>query len=262
MRKAPEFFVGLAVFLIVAGGIIFCAMMTLLGWDFTRLDTRKFVQESVTKEGDIKELVIKNTTAHIRIKKSDDDQIHIDFDVPKNSKREVTVDGGTLTLDFSDSKKWSEHIFNVKSPKITIAVPAKQYELLKINSSTGDITLESGFSFDSVDIWVSTSDVEIKSLKATDVTLRSSTGDIKIDGLEADTVELKGSTSDVKLSRLTVAKNFAVETSTGDVWCSFTHDVNVVTKTSTGSVKTDSVDSGVPCKIRTSTGDVTVKREK
>ena len=262
MRRAPEFFTGLAIVLIVGGGILFSVMMTLMGWDFTRLDTRKFVQESVTKEGEIKELVIKNATADIRIKKSDDDRFHFDFDVPKNSKREVTVDGGTLTLDFSDSKKWSEHIFNVKSPKITIAVPAKQYELLKINSSTGDITLESGFSFDSVDIWVSTSDVEIKSLKATDVTLRSSTGDIKIDGLEADTVELKGSTSDVKLSRLTVAKNFAVETSTGDVWCSFTHDVNVNAKTSTGRVKTDSTDTGVPCRIRTSTGDVTVKREK
>lgn len=262
MRKAPEFFVGLAVFLIVAGGIIFCAMMTLLGWDFTRLDTRKFVQESVTKEGDIKELVIKNTTAHIRIKKSDDDQIHIDFDVPKNSKREVTVDGGTLTLDFSDSKKWSEHIFNVKNPKITIAVPAKQYELLKINSSTGDIAIESGFTFDSVDIRVSTSDVEMKSLTATELTLRTSTGDIEIDGLEADTVVLKGNTSDMKLQSLTIAKNISIETSTGDVWCSFTHDVKVDAKTSTGRIKTDSVDTGVPCKIRTSTGDVTVKREK
>ncbi len=262
MRKAPEFFIGLAVFLIVAGGIIFCAMMTLLGWDFTRLDTRKFVQESVTKEGDIKKLSIKDSTADIRIKKSDDDKFHVDFDVPKNSKRDVTIEGDTLSVEFGDSKKWSEHIFNVRSPKITIAVPAKQYELLKINASTGDITIESGFTFDGVDIRVSTSDVEMKSLTATELTLRTSTGDIEIDGLEADKVELKGSTADFKLKRLTVASNFSIETSTGDVWCSFTHDVNVDAKTSTGDIKAASTDTGVPCRIRTSTGDVTVKREK
>ncbi len=262
MRRAPEFFTGLAIVLIAGGGILFSVMMTLLGWDFTRLDTRKFVQDSVTKEGDIQKLTIKNATADIRIKKSDDDKFHVDFDVPKNSKRDVTVDGDTLSVEFGDSKKWSEHIFNVKSPKITVSVPEKQYEMLKVNCSTGNITIESGFTFNSVDILGNTSELTIKSLEATDVTIRTSTGDIEIDGLKADTVVLKGNTSDMKLQSLTIAKNISIETSTGDVWCSFTHDVNVDAKTSTGRIKTDSADTGVPCKIRTSTGDVTVKREK
>ena len=177
------------------------------------------------------------------------------------SEREVTVDGDTLTISYTEDRKWNDFIFTLKSPKITVAVPKGQYELLKVNNSTGDLTLESGFTFDTVDIWGSTSEVSIEDLKATDVSLRTSTGDVTINGLTADTVTIKGSTSDIELKTLTIGKNISIETSTGDVDCFFTHDVNVDAKASTGRVKTDSSQSGVPCKIRTSTGDITVTKE-
>ena len=261
MRKPSEAFIGLALVLIAGGAILFSVMMTLLGWDFTRLDTRKFEQESITKEADIQKISIKAGTADVRITESTDGKFHVDFNVLKSSKREVTVDGDTLTISYTEDRKWNDFIFTLKSPKITVAVPGKQYELLKVNSSTGNLTLESGFMFDTVDIIVSTSEVSIGELKSTDVSIRTSTGDVTINGLTADTVTIKGSTSDIELKTLTIGKSISIETSTGDVDCFFTHDVNVDAKASTGRVKTDSSQSGVPCKIRTSTGDITVKKE-
>lgn len=191
---------------------------------------------------------------------------------------DVKVENGALTIQYHNELKWYERLFNwdFYKRKVTVYLPAEEYGELKIDSSTGDITVPAGYTFSETNIELSTGDVSIKSNVTNLAKIKTSTGDISLSDMSAKNIDLKVSTGKVNITNVNVtedvkikastgstktnnvaARNFDVDASTGNV--TFTNSVmsgKITVTVSTGNVKFEDSDAA-SLDIKTSTGDVT-----
>ena len=200
----------------------------------------------------------------------------------------------------SDSRQWYEHLFSFAShsPKVVIYLPQSAYASLQIDTHTGDVTIPSGFTFDTLTVNNNTGDVECSASVTKTLTVKEDTGDISLSCPNAGelditastgdidvtsakvkgTVSVKSSTGDITLTDTVAEKKFQIEsstgdvgfrgcdaadikvkTSTGDVTGTLLSDKIFVTDTSTGDVKVPQTSSGGRCEISTSTGDILIQ---
>ena len=288
-----------ALCLIVAGALLFTVPLAISGWDFGIFDSTDFQTEEHTVSEDFDNISIESGTADIVFSPSEDGICKVVcIDDVKFSYR-VEVNNGTLeiTLD-KTQKEWYEYIsiVNYNSPKITIYLPKAEYSELFIDATTGDVKLPQNFSFENVDITLSTGDAKVLASATKEIKIHVSTGMITLENVTAETVSLsvstgntsvknvtctdfdsKGTTGELVLkdliatNKITAERNTGdvsfescdaadifVETSTGEVTGTLLSGKDFYVTTSTGDVNVPASSSGGICKITTSTGDVNI----
>lgn len=260
MRRSTEFIIGLAIVLVAGGGILFCVMMTLLGWDFTRLGNEDFVQKNEIISDEIKDISIRTGDADIYIVPSDEETVVVSFDVPEKAKCGVSTEGNTLTIHYEYKREMMGVMnFSFRSAKITVYVPEKEYNSLNIKGSTSDVDCRD-FHCDTINVTTSTGDVTMDGVTCRNLSTDANTGDLKLKNVRVENeLVVERSTGDVEFKKLELCGSGKISTSTGDVEGTFANKVDCEAKSKTGSIKVPDVDSKVTCRITTSTGDISVK---
>lgn len=179
----------------------------------------------------------------------------------KKIPHEVKVVENTLTIQKQDLRKWYEMIFNWNFDKkdITIYLPEGEYQTLKLNSSTGNVTIPNHYSFEKGNIALSTGNLNISSNIKTDLDIKSSTGDINVQGLTANNLSINASTGNVNVKNVVINETVNTHTSTGHISYTNVNAKEGDFSASTGKVKLDSLLIQNHLKIQTSTGDVNIK---
>ena len=271
-------FIITALVLVAVGLAVFAGAFIASGFDFSKLGNDNYVTNTYTVDEDFDSIVIDTNATDIVFVPSEDGKFSAVCSEERDKvHHKVTVENGTLNITVNDDRKWFDYIsFFNKSMSMTVSLPEAHYESLKIEASTGDVSIPGSFSFGSVDIRMSTGDVSCAASADCGIKIGTSTGDITLNGVSADSVELSVSTGKVQAHRIECGGLFSVGVSTGkaeltDVTCKdFTSDgstgsltlKNVVAtgsfniERSTGDVKFDSSDAA-EIKVNTSTGDVT-----
>ncbi len=295
MSRKSKIWLITATSLVLAGLIIFTAVMFAYDWDFTRLSTDRFQTNTYEISEEFSAIKINTETADILFEKSGDDTCKAVCREDENIKHSASVKNGILTVKSEDSRAWYEHIgFSFHSPKITVYLPKTDYLSLAVKESTGDIKIPKDFKFGSADISLSTGDVEFSACVSGLIKINTSTGDINVKDITADTLDLSvstgtvnvsdvmckkllsnGSTGDITLKNVIAAEKFSIERSTGDVRFGKCDAGELKVNTGTGNVTgsllsskvfnahsdTGYIDvpktaSGGKCKITTDTGDI------
>ena len=243
--------------LVLAGVLLFGGVMTVLKWDFTKLSTTKTEVNEHTVDTAYKNVSILDDTADITFLPSANADTTVVCEEREKQQHTVTVEDGTLTVKGADTRRWYEYIgIGFGTPKITVYMPAGAYEALSIRSSTGDVNIPKHFTFQSMDIRLSTGSVTNRAAVSGSAKLTTSTGDIRVENTSADSLELTASTGKVSLSHVTCTGAVTVGVSTGkatveDVKCNaFT------TAGNTGNVVLKNVLVSGKLSVERSTGDV------
>ena len=277
MRTAAKVWLIIAAVLVVGGMVLFGIVMSAKQWDFTELGSGSKNQINTYRIAETFRSVSMDTdTADIRFVPSADGTCTVECCVSEHEKHTVAVLNGTLTIRHADEGEWYEHIaIFSETPKITVYLPAGEYDSLVIKEHTGDIELPETFSFRTVDITASTGDVKTGA-SAERIAIQTSTGDITVENIKADTMELSASTGRVTVQSVGCTGGLSICVSTGktqltDVSCDSltstgsTGDItlkNTVAaaalsiERSTGDVRFEGCDAAM-ITVRTSTGDVT-----
>ena len=298
MRSAKKIWLIVAAALVVLGLLTWAVVMSIFGWNFSKLDTAKYETNEYTVTEDFNDISIDTKTANIEFLLSDDDSCRVVCHEMVKAKHTVSVESGTLNIKLNDQRKWYNFLnIGFGSPKVTVYLPAGVYGALQINASTGDINISGEFGFKSIDISVSTGDIRVENLHcgsvviaATtgkidlsnlqiegDLTVGVSTGDAVISSVVCNNFKSKGSTGNITLNSLIARGGMSVSRSTGDVKLNGCDASEIYITTATGSVKgsllsekvfiaktnTGKVDvpktiSGGRCEITTSTGDIII----
>jgi DUF4097 and DUF4098 domain-containing protein YvlB len=274
--KAKAKWLIFATVVLVIGLIIFGGAMSMLGWDFSKLSTIKYETNEHTVSESFGGVYVETHTADVELLPSEDGVVRVVCFEQKNVKHEVTVEGGMLTIKVQDMRKWYEHIgINFKTATVKIYIPEGDYGMLVINSTTGDVTVNDGYTFDGVgitattgdvrcyadttgdcNIYVTTGDVHIEDITARALNVSSSTGSITVLNAYVDTdVDVEVTTGGVKLASL-VAGNVSVETDTGRVTLASVIAGKLSVYTDAGDVRLEDSDAA-EIFIETDTGDVT-----
>ena len=264
MTKTLKILIGIAVALILAGAVLALVTLASVGFDTGKLGAGKFETKTYTPEGDLSSLEISLRISDVTVQVTTDGVLRVECYETEKQPHTVTLADGKLTVTATDQRKWYEKItIFSKSPKVTVYVPAGEYESLTLETDTGDVEMTGGTYRASVKIKTGTGDVSISPLTAGNVGIRTNTGKVTVSDATCADLSVETDTGKVKLTDVNCAA-LTVETDTGSVTLTNvvgTGDAKI--ETDTGDVRFDRCDAA-NYRVRTSTGDVegTIRTEK
>lgn len=234
--------------------IVCCALFSLFG-------LTACAGKYTTKEHQIGEkitsVLIDTEISDIAILSSENEECKVVCYEQPELEHSVTITDGTLKIHQLDKRKWYQFIgLNFDNSKLTVYLPEGEYDMLKINGSTGDILVTDSFVFSSIDISNSTGDVKNYASASTRMKISTSTGDIDVKNTSAGSIELSASTGDIELDGIECAGDIFVDSTTGEKFLSDITCQNLSIKSSTGDMKLENVLAKTKLSIVGSTGDV------
>ena len=277
MSKSVKTWLIIAASLVVAGGMIFTGVMTVLKWDFTKLSTVNYETNEYKIGEDYKNISIITKTADVLFVTTKEETSVVCHE-QKNMKHSVSVQNGTLLIEIKDTRNWYEHIgINFGTSKITVYIPKAHYGEISVKSSTGDIGIEK-ITANTLDLCVSTGGITVSEVDCSgDVKIKVSTGKTNLTDIKCKNLISGGNTGDVCLKNVIATEKFSIERSTGDIKLAASDAAEIFIKTDTGDVKgsllsekvfvaqTDTGRIDVPktvtggkCEISTDTGDIKI----
>lgn len=238
--------------LILAGSLIFLCVMIGLKWDFSKLSTNEYVTNNHTVSENFDSIFIDTDTADIEFAPSGNREGKVICHEHKKVTHTVEVKDGTLTVRVTDTRKWYEHIgINFATAKITVYLPDAEYASLRIKESTGDIEIPEGLKFGSIDLDLSTGDINLSAASADSIKINATTGSVSCSANAKENIDITTSTGNITVKN-TSAASLSLSVSTGritvrDVSC----DGNITVSVSTGSSNL----TNVKCKRLISSGN-------
>ena len=234
MKKNTMIWLVIAVCLILVGGTVFFFAMAANHWNFRLLSSEKMETKTYEITEEFGNISILTDTEDIEFCLSDDGKCKVVCVENEKESHTADVQDGTLTVSKIDSEKWFDHIsvFSFEDSKITVYLPKTEYESLFIEEDTGDISIPKEFVFGSMDLNLSTGDVDSQASSRGLLRVKISTGDISLRNLSAGEVDLTGTTGQINIHTVTCEGSMGIALSTGK---SELTDVSCNSFSSTGS---------------------------
>lgn len=255
MRTRRKVWLIIAASLVLLGCLLFAGVMTTLGWDFFKLSTAKYETNTYEISEAFDSISMNTDTADIAFVLSNDGNCRVECHEEEKAKHSVTVEEGTLTIKLFYGRAGYFGL-NFGSPKITVYLPKAEYTSLLISEDTGDIEIPKGFSFNNVEISLSTGDVTFSASASEMIQIKTSTGDVCVENVSAGALDLSVSTGKVTVSGVTCEGDVIVGVSTGKASLTDTQCDSVISGGSTGDIFLNRVIAAEKISIHRSTGDV------
>ena len=168
----------------------------------------------------------------------------------------VIVEDNTLYLRQVDLRQWYDFIdIHLGKMEITVYLPENQYNLLRIDTDTGDIRVAEDFSFSTAEIFTDTGDVRFSASVSERFNASASTGDLTICAGTPEMLQVSTSTGDVELENMACGDCF-VKTTTGDLFISSLTCQTLDCQSNTGDKFLQNVVAEDYIKAISTTGDV------
>ncbi|WP_047984963.1 DUF4097 family beta strand repeat-containing protein [Ornithinibacillus californiensis] len=143
-------------------------------------------QTEVIKNPDITEVMIESDNATIEVEPTNDEYITVEFTAKETKynkyKLEIEEDGDSLSVELNDKAIRFIHFdldFDFTGPQITVYLPEKQFEELKINNVNGKISVEN-INVGNLNAKTTNGRIEIEDSKTTNTTVSSENGSIAL----------------------------------------------------------------------------------
>jgi len=257
MKKRTGIWLFAAALLIIAGLIMFTAVMSVYNWDFTKLSTEKYETHIYEISEEFSRISVNTDTTDIAFVLSEDGKCRVECYEEETAKHFAAVEGNSLVIRMLDEK-----IFKIKIglffdlPKITVYLPKAEYAELSVKETTGDIIIPQGFEFDDIDISLSTGDVDLSASASEAIKIETSTGSIRITGISAGSLALSSSTGGITVSDVSCRGDIGTGSSTGKMNLSDISCKNLISVADTGDIVLKNVIASEKFFIKRSTGDV------
>ena len=197
---------------------------------------------------DITNIVIDNKVADIFIEENSNDKISVEIYSNNNYEHSITQDD---VLNITLKSKKMNFLF-AKTNRIIVKIPKTYDKLINIESSVGDIKID---SFDSLtaNIKLGTGDIKIDSIK--DLNISLGTGDIEIESI--NTLTGKKGTGDVEIEKI---DNFDITSGVGNIKINNLNNKISLTKT-IGDVKINNLNIKENSTIKGTVGDIRIDNQ-
>jgi len=282
---------------VIVGLALFLVSVAKYDWSFKKFAQRNFMTNEYVIDDNFNKIIIFATTANIDFKPSTDGKCKVVCYENKKETHKTYVENGELKIKKVNKKKWYDYLDIISAlPKITMYLPDLSGASLSLEVSTGNVKIPKEFSFESIDISGTTSDIKcfasstkqtkihvttgdiiVENASAESYDLAVTTGDIKLKNVNCQNLVSTGSTGDIKMQELIAvnkisittstgevefyrcdAGEIVITTSTGDIEGSLLSSKQFIVQTNTGDIDIPSTVSGGRCEIKTKTGDIEI----
>ena len=269
----------LTVLFSIIGAIISLIGVISMNFNFFKFDTYKYTANEYLLDGDFKDISLKLIEQRVQILKSTDGKAKIVSFEREKMQISYSISGDLLSIKQENHRKWYDYIgISTKKQTLTLYLPDDIYSSLTISNVTGDIDVDSDFTFDSATVKTTTGDINFKAKVNKDLKITLTTGDIDIAGeflceninvvlttgdinlsnIKAlNSINLKSTTGDISFTNCD-ALSTTIKTTTGDIIGSFSTPKVITAKTTTGKISIPSISLGDNCKLSTTTGNIKI----
>lgn len=259
MCKKTKFWLLLASCLILCGALLFGGVMFFLKWNFLKLGTVEMQTKTYEVSEAFSSISVDVKNADVAFLPSDTDVCRVVCYENVKCTHAVEVVEGTLRVSATDQRKWYDHIkFGSVTPLIQVYLPIGQYEALQVRGRTGDVGIPKDFSFASIDVQVTTGDVNCFASAVGEMKLKATTGDLFVENVSAGSLSCSVTTGDVTLNGVQCTGDMSVSAGTGDINFNGVSCNDLTTSVSTGDTRMTDVSCN-NLSISGKTGDVLLK---
>ena len=286
----------------MALGLVICICALAFSGDIfgvMNMNSIKFEKNTYEIAESFESINISEIESDVKLLPSKDGKCKIEATESKSIYNKITVENGELKITRVDARRWYERIqFGFfGNVSLTVYLPQSEYSALTLKTVSGDITLPSGFTFESarvsstsgeIDIYSdvkgslgasSTSgSIDIKGVNSvSDVSIKTVSGEISLEGASAANLTVSSTSGGVYVKDTLAKGNFYAKTvsgriklerfdaasleirsTSGGVYCGLLSEKNVSAKSTSGSISAPENVNGAPCKITTVSGNIKV----
>ena len=247
----------IAAALVLAGSLIFVGVMTVLGWDFSKLSSVKYVSNKYDFSVDFGKISVITDTADVTFAPSYNGKCIVECEERENGHHTVSVTSEGLVISISDQASWQENFgFHFRTPKIKMYLPKTDYDALLVKASTGNVKVPKDFRFEELDITLSTGNAEVAASASTRMSIKTSTGDIDVEDVSVGALDLTVTTGEITVSDVICKNDANIQVSTGKTKLNNVSCKNLTSNGNTGDVSLTRVVAAEKFSIERSTGDV------
>lgn len=225
------------------------------------LSAAKYTTETYEITENIQNISIETITADVKILPASDGVNKVVSFEREKIKQTVSLSAGTLVIGAEDTREWYDHInfFAWEKPVLTVYLAQTELNSLAIQGSTGDVTIAKEFSFDSIDVSISTGDVDCYASASGLMKIKTSTGDISVKNVAVGALDLTLSTGDVEVESVVCEGDVQINLSTGDTEIDNLTCKNFSSTGDTGELEMNKVVAAETMNIKRTTGDIRFK---
>lgn len=275
MKKGSIIALIVAAILIFTGGVILVLGLSFAGTSEDPVTTLQESEHTITAPFDSVLIDTKDCDVNLVPFEGNADP-HVVIMERGSISHSVQVDEGVLKIKIVDNRSWRDFIgVNWERMEMTVYLPQKQYESMRITTATGHIQIPQGFQIreanlrsdtgriicdadvkDNLGCTTATGRIAVKNAGAAIVALESDTGSIHVSEVTGTELHLENDTGKTELENVT-CKMLTSESETGDVTLrGVVAEDYLQIFTDTGDVRIENSDAG-NVNIETDTGDVT-----
>ncbi len=248
-----------AIVLVIIGATLFVCAFAASGYDLSAFGVEKTETNTYGVEESFDKIEVDTKSSDVTLRVSEDGNCSVVCEEREDVKHSVSVVDGTLKIIAEDTRKGFERfsLFSTgKELSVSVYLPASAYASLKVSARTGDILVPRAFSFETIEIKVSTGDVYCYASVTGRNEIKASTGDIMIEEASAGEAALTVSTGDISVKSFACAGDLSVSFGTGKADLTAIACKNLVSEGSTGDLTLTDCIASEKIKIKSGTGDV------
>ncbi|MDE6201357.1 MAG: DUF4097 domain-containing protein [Clostridiales bacterium] len=204
---------------LIIGVVVWIIGMSIIGWNFSRLDTTEYTAQSYACENDVTSISVSLSSFPLTVKRGE----HVSLDYYEADNSEVFVEEKDGVLSVVENYKYnpfSSGLFNVGrvSHKFTLTVVSgvkleikgnnndisiadTDFDEFTMNSTNADVRF-TRVQFGKLNISSTNCDVTLNGCKATDMAVKATNLDITAKNCEFDSVVIDGTNVDCDLERI------------------------------------------------------------
>lgn len=185
---------------------------------------------------DFQNIAIHVDTADVQFFPSPDGICKVVLTETEQQYHTVSVQNDTLTVRYTDARRWYEQMFSFGTMSVEIYLPQSRYVNFTAETDTGDLHMPGAFLFSIADIETDTGDVDWQADLSGRLSVSTDTGDTLLLGLSAGSLELDSDTGHIKIVNTVTLKEMKIENDTGDVTFEKADGESLYVETDTGDV--------------------------
>lgn len=239
----------LVAFLVGVGGLIFLAVRS----HSMPVEQTVIHEEKTIEATKLTHLDVETDTADIQVTQSQDNLIHVQLkgeaygtykQLSNDARLRVEETGNNgVNIVVTESDFFPISFMTIRDLRLEVAIPAKQYDQLRLASSTGNVGIEPTVTAANMSLHTSTGDIALGGFTGVELKVGTDTGNMELQQVASDEVTVNSSTGDLEeLELLRLTKELKAESSTGDIavrMAKLPESLNLTMRSDTGDMEAE-----------------------
>ncbi len=221
MKKSVKITCMVAVSCIVLGIFTVLGVSLKIGFDYKQLNTVTIETKTYAVENSFQNIDIESIWSNVYFDTAEDGQCRVECTETARQTCAVSVENNTLTVKQKDARLWYENFglfwgaSDETEMKITVYLPNRDYQTLRIDSQSGRAFVGEAFTFDTADISTLSGNIQFLGSAKEKLTVHSNSGLIRVEKVNVKVLEAQNMSGNIIFSTVHAQENITLNSNSG-----------------------------------------------